>query len=195
MLSPSFSSTQQGKRIQRNAATPSRSTSNFKSHKFTDTRLLAVSQRKLDSAGIAAAAKSSTSHPLTMPRDRGKAGEFGTQSPPPAEPTREGLSGLREPPGRSWALRVALASSSPLMEFYLAIAIARPIRPTPGAPESPPGAPRHPLRSCRENGAYHPISLPGNQKDQTPSPATKWRLPLGPQNRHDSLVSGWSEPG
>lgn len=72
---------------------------------------------------------------------------------------------------------------------------ARTIRSPTHAPAGPPGAPQPAYTSaCRENGAHHPISLPGNQKDEPPSFATKWRLPLGPQNRHNSLVSGaeWS---
>ncbi|KFO18721.1 Importin-7 [Fukomys damarensis] len=56
------------------------------------------------------------------------------------------------------------------------------------APASPPGDPRPPARPCGENGACHPFSLPGNHKDQPPSLDTKWRLLLGPQNRHNSLV-------
>lgn len=53
----------------------------------------------------------------------------------------------------------------------------------------PTGRTKADSRPCGENGARHPFSLPGNHKDQPPSLATKWRLPLGPQNRCNSLVS------
>lgn len=73
---------------------------------------------------------------------------------------------------------------------------ARPIRP-PSERSVSQRDPQPSPPSCRENGAHHPISLPGNQKDQPPSLATKWRLPLGPQTRHNSLVSRveWSGTG
>lgn len=108
-----------------------------------------------------------------------------------AEPQSEGLSRLREPPRERVGPSCYPTADFifPSNEIAFVNSKARPIRPPIHAPAGPPGAPQSSHRPCRENGAHHPISLPGNQKDEPPSLATKWRLPLGPQNRHNSLVS------
>lgn len=163
--------------------------------KFTDT----VSQRKRGSAGIAEAAESSNFPRTAAPWDGERAGRFGTR----CRHRRQGQTSFRakasvssEPQGSAWA-------PSCLCPFVLlpdgvtvASSTARPIRP-PSERSVSPRDPQPPPPSCRENGAHHPISLPGNQKDQPPSLATKWRLPLGPQTRHNSLVSRveWSGTG
>lgn len=97
------------------------------------------------------------------------------------EPQSEGLGQPRAPGGR-----VGPAALPP-DGVTIASRTARPIRPPSERSESPRD-PQPPPPSCRENGAHEPNSLPGNQKDRPPSLATKWRLPLGPRTRHNTLV-------
>lgn len=100
------------------------------------------------------------------------------------EPQSEGLGQLRAPGERVGPVPPSTLIILPPDRVTVASSTARPIRP-PSERSVSPRDPQPPPPSCRENGAHHPISLPGNQKDQPPSLATKWRLPLGPQNRHN----------